>query len=165
MAPDVHPWHVQRPILRLSLPLHTQPPPAHPGCTYPNPVRAPHAPAPSNSLRTRRAWARSSSPRTIQEIRAAPFHRKIDSARDSDEWGDQREGQSYSSIDTDPECGRFKVISAGKTQELRMHRGQHIHQVDAVSIQATVISGWKQRYQIEPHRCRTSNREFEVIVR
>ena len=41
----------------------------------------------------------------------------------------------------------LEIISSGKAQERRLHGGQLLHQVDAISVVPVMVGGWEKRNQ------------------
>ncbi len=59
----------------------------------------------------------------------------------------------------------FQIVAAGQAEERRVHRGQLLHQVDAVAVRAVVVGRREQGSEREVESTGLCNRKHEVVVR
>ena len=58
----------------------------------------------------------------------------------------------------------FQVVAARQAQKRRMHRRQHLHQVDPIAMRPVMVCRREQRHEIKPNRSRPWNCQDQMVV-
>ncbi len=68
--------------------------------------------------------------------------------------------QSKASLD----AVAFEIISSREAKKRWAHRGQFLHEINAVPINPIVVGGREQRNELEPQSRRLINRQLQMVL-